>query len=368
MCRTAFMPPRQLQRHLRRSAAFTLVELLVVIALIAVLAALSIGALVFLPDKARVRATEATITKLSTALDRKLAAVQQARSTVRPNTVDLWLSGGTASVVGGKIVVSGGNPSLAQVIALIRTLRQELPEEFGTGSPSSSSSARYSSYDWHASSGALRGDWSLIDLTVPAGITPPPGFVQPVQDWPSGAQLFEARISQADLNKHTAETTRAELLYLILSATGGVGGGTEEFAPDEIRDTDGDGVPEFVDKWGRPIQFFLWPTEHEKEHPSLGSASNANDPNLLLMDSIWVGSTPRPFFERLFHWVTKDGPGASPQARSYPTIPLIVSAGPDGEFGLMKDATTGQFDPRAMKDAANGGFDDNIDNHNLRVR
>ena len=33
----------------------------------------------------------------------------------------------------------------------------------------------------------------------------------------------------------------------------------EEFTAKEVQDTDGDGLPEFVDAWGEPIQFFRWP-------------------------------------------------------------------------------------------------------------
>ena len=30
----------------------------------------------------------------------------------------------------------------------------------------------------------------------------------------------------------------------------------------EVRDTDGDGLPEFVDAWGEPLQFYRWPIAH----------------------------------------------------------------------------------------------------------
>ena len=33
----------------------------------------------------------------------------------------------------------------------------------------------------------------------------------------------------------------------------------DDFSDREVKDTDGDGLPEFVDAWGQPLQFFRWP-------------------------------------------------------------------------------------------------------------
>ena len=33
----------------------------------------------------------------------------------------------------------------------------------------------------------------------------------------------------------------------------------------EVQDTDGDGLPEFVDAWGQPLQFFRWPLLYHSE-------------------------------------------------------------------------------------------------------
>jgi hypothetical protein len=35
---------------------------------------------------------------------------------------------------------------------------------------------------------------------------------------------------------------------------------TANFRTQEVADTDGDGLPEFVDGWGRPLRFYRWPT------------------------------------------------------------------------------------------------------------
>lgn len=72
---------------------------------------------------------------------------------------------------------------------------------------------------------------------------------------------------------HQPETESSELLYFALTrmATYGVAPvGTDEFSTDEVADTDGDGLPEFVDGWGRPLRFYRWPTRLFKPYGLFG--------------------------------------------------------------------------------------------------
>jgi hypothetical protein len=67
---------------------------------------------------------------------------------------------------------------------------------------------------------------------------------------------------QAHLGNHKHVTARAEMLYAILVEGSGPYGSVfsrDEFTDKEVQDTDGDGLPEFVDAWGQPLQFFRWP-------------------------------------------------------------------------------------------------------------
>ncbi len=58
----------------------------------------------------------------------------------------------------------------------------------------------------------------------------------------------------------TIENQNAECLYLIVaSVTSEDGSGLEQFSTAEIGDVDGDGLSEFLDGWGKPIQFLRWP-------------------------------------------------------------------------------------------------------------
>ena len=66
----------------------------------------------------------------------------------------------------------------------------------------------------------------------------------------------------SNLHSHTHNTARAEMLYAILVEGAGPLGSVfnrDDFTDKEVKDTDGDGLPEFVDAWGQPLQFFRWP-------------------------------------------------------------------------------------------------------------
>ncbi len=58
----------------------------------------------------------------------------------------------------------------------------------------------------------------------------------------------------------------SELLYLIIS-TANYGGAPalELFRPSEIADPDGDGLLEFIDAWGKPIQWIRWPAGYPSD-------------------------------------------------------------------------------------------------------
>ena len=77
---------------------------------------------------------------------------------------------------------------------------------------------------------------------------------------PSSTDQTTFATALAGAHKHA--TARAEVLYaLLVEGTGPLGSvfSPDEFSSKEVQDTDGDGMPEFVDAWGQPLQFFRWP-------------------------------------------------------------------------------------------------------------
>ena len=83
-----------------------------------------------------------------------------------------------------------------------------------------------------------------------------------VDDWLEGISGGNKAQIVANLQAHKHNTARAEMLYAILVEGAGPLGSVfnrDDFTDKEVRDTDGDGLPEFVDAWGQPLQFFRWP-------------------------------------------------------------------------------------------------------------
>lgn len=128
------------------------------------------------------------------------------------------------------------------------------------------------------------------------------------------------------------ETTNAnaELLYLIVEDSSYNGSSAIElFGRSEIRDTDGDGLNEFVDTYGNPIRWIRWPSGTDisiRSHPDL------MDPSLLGAD--YQGDP----LDR-----SKADPGYAPYSTERALLglrPLIVSPGADRRFGIRMQLET----------------------------
>ncbi len=117
----------------------------------------------------------------------------------------------------------------------------------------------------------------------------------------------------------TPQFQGAECLYMILTmGAANESQGREQFRESEIDDVDGDGMPEFVDGWGRPISFLRWAPGFESE--------------------LQTGQDPDPFDVRKVDF--REG------ERGYALYPLIYSGGPDQSYGLSTDNDTGNFSYR----------------------
>ena len=116
--------------------------------------------------------------------------------------------------------------------------------------------------------GLLRGRGRVSTRTwaiVPAGYdgvdNDQDGFID---NWAEGVPVHgnNSALVLGNLGRHTHNTARAEMLYaLLVEGTGPLGSvfNRDDFTDKEVQDTDGDGMPEFVDAWGQPLQFFRWP-------------------------------------------------------------------------------------------------------------
>ncbi len=184
----------------------------------------------------------------------------------------------------------------------------------------------------------------------------------------------------------------SEYLYYILTSheTYGVPPvGEDAFTASEVKDTDGDGLFEFVDGWGKPLRFYRWPTRVIR--PEAGAinrifaglffaglppvpAAGFNEQDPLSVDP----DDPQSRIEHenarsgdllisLFNTSVSYNTGEYATAGTY-WLPLIVSAGEDGVLGLYEpydETNCGVLAQRIV--GATDGVYDNITNHNQRA-
>ncbi len=215
------------------------------------------------------------------------------------------------------------------------------------------------------------------------------GYIDDLADTGVALAAIEAKMAT-----HTHKSARSEMLYALLieglSPLGSVFT-ADDFTAREVGDTDGDGLLEFIDAWGEPLQFYRWPvyygssgnvpvpgaSDSQKGSSSYNNFSETRqidplDTNQYLVAPAWWsrmanpsltspaisaftapnGSAPYPCsqgalaFMNYFHTLVDASPGLSGgqswdrgggfSRRSYSTRLLILSGGPDHEPGVAQ--------------------------------
>lgn len=354
-------------RRFHRSA-FTLVELLITISVIALLASTLLFALYSAQETARTQKTKSLIAKLDSIIKAKHESYKTRRVPISlgADTFTDRNSNGVRDF--GEPLINDWNgdgswnasvdPQLAAKIRLdcLRDqMRMELPDR-----------------------------WSdILDDPVT-----PFGAAEKIAR-PSVSEGYRRR---ANAGTPTDQYQGAECLYLIVAAAEqGDGDAHGSIKSDQIGDIDGDGFPEFIDAWGRPIEFLRsapgFPSD--LQIVGRGTANTANvgrvtwqDPTLSTTPGSYVGGilakpdptygTPSPeSMVRITRHTAKttvfppeiaivseltgsaittsqpfiilppdpfDPRGASSKP-SFALYPLIYSAGPDHAYGILADST-----------------------------
>lgn len=289
--------------------SFTLIELLISVSVIALLAATALFTLYGALEAARESRTRAQVTRLH-----ELMADKWNDYLARP--VRLALPAGTQPTAAAQWRLN----------AVRELMRMELPERItDVYDPAVSGVPQPAAYKSYRRMVTAR-------LGVPA-LAYPTGWYQDGQpndgSVPSGVWSYTHQGS--------------ECLYLILSHMRDEDGrALDFFVPSEIGDTDGDGMLEVLDGWGRPIEFLRWaPGFATLPGPdgAWGVKDVDDDGNGTVDDDTeigWPGSDDSTELQSRDPAMSPDplDPLRVDTRETFALYPLFVSAGRDGAYGI----------------------------------
>jgi prepilin-type N-terminal cleavage/methylation domain-containing protein len=323
-------------------AGFTLVELMVVIAIIGIVIALTTSAALQVVSYQRGSTTESTIKTLSTILQRQYTAVIALAE--------------KESIPPAVLTMAGGDAKRARVIWKKLRLRQAFPMNF-------------------------------TEALAPWNLSPPFSPLLQPADLP-GLAAYKSAIAQMGTppSANPADWHNESAACLMMALRQGFGG--NQFSEDSIAvtavGTDRAGRKMFLDAWGNPLVFYRFPTandELDKTSP-LGAYDPNNprtwfrdplDPEGLLESPDWnnPGSPSAKLFEQYCHPVHETALGSKRYQRSHYLILVIASAGRDGILGLRSPNNSPLLpDPMAIDiitPGAAAGVSDNLYSFRLRL-
>lgn len=270
---------------------FTLVELVVVIVILAILASLTLSGLNGARQRAKIDKTRSTIRKLHEIVIPIYEGYVERRITpaIDPTT--------------GLPIANKTRVAQIQVYAKRFIMATDLPDLWDDAWSASASS--YSTFPSTSNFRSPNARYQAIGTNKLSGLSDP-----------TLAMAYES----------------AECLQMIVVRGGYSADAVEQFRSDEIGDVDGDGLPEFVDGWGRPISFIRWPAGFDKSVVQSPTASGPPDP----IDPLGVTDATKGFADRSL-------------------IPLIYSGGPNNSLDIDTSATAGSYGLMTSRDVTSTG-------------
>ena len=348
----------QVSNNQRR--AFTLIELLIVVAIIGLLMSIIGVAVMNSLTGARASATKSLMTKLQLQIQSRVEAVQ--RSDVFRSQKDFQGSVFLETAAVDTAARRGGATPATRVAHIKTVLAHKV----------------------------------LVRQYLP-------------QTWSEAAYLLK-RAGKSAPATIDALNESAEVLFFFLNDSSIVGytpANQDLFSGNEVRDTDSNGFPEIVDGWGRPVRFYRWPTRliRPSGFSSVGLVPATLPPADYERAKTLISGIPntltqlpqRKNLSTLNHdpddamnfltpgngWLTSDAEAAAVEAGTgtfsgppFPLhtlftwhAPLVVSAGVDGEFGIYDptDSThLGRLCEPILTGTGEQALYDNITNLNVK--
>ncbi|MEZ5940845.1 MAG: prepilin-type N-terminal cleavage/methylation domain-containing protein [Planctomycetaceae bacterium] len=352
-------------------AAFSLVELLVVLSILLLLMGLAYVTLGQSGQKARVASTQTTLAQLDAVLQADFQAMlqdftEQERKAAAKAEWDN-LAAGRAALTSGAYGYSGTS---SQLNAMVRQSRyiglfpQRWEDTYGFDGV----------FDgWNPASAYVNtpdDSTQQASAADPMGMPPRPQIYAGPLEKRLKAALAKLSVipakSYADLvtemTNPSAQNKNSELLYLLLTSSPNGTNLLDQIDADHVGDTDRDGFPEFVDDWGNPIRFYSTPTAlfsvgadtsvEAALFPNVaagGATGDPLDPTNALLTSVFAypnGGDPLLYQPIPASAMFPSGIVYHHLGAYY--APLLVSAGPDESLGLVEPDSASGGDRRTL--------------------
>jgi prepilin-type N-terminal cleavage/methylation domain-containing protein len=291
-----------MRQHIRYRVGYTLVELMVALAIVALIVSMTAGAILQYITTGQRKVTEATIRKVYTCLNGQWAAVLDL---ARNEQMDNVFSPSTMALIRS---MTNGDDTFTRVIYVKLRLAQEFPMSM-------------------------------------AEINAPPAGVQP-------------KVQYQNLSPGIAGQTyesSAILLAAIRQSRKGFVLSADDLGSSVTTVTLGTSTVQYlVDGWGQPLAFYRWPTgctdlDSVCPIPSPTTSTivrDQEDPDGRLLSLTGTVQTKFEGWCHLLHQTvststTNTATGLTPHA--YYTVPVVVSSGPDLQMGLTPQYAAGQY-------------------------
>ena len=308
--------------------AFTLVELLVVGAIIVILVALTLIVMNMVANSTKEAKTRATVQKIDVAMQSVFGAYEREFNLIKDK-------------IRNDPAYSGFSETERQKIAahFIRDLmRMEMPqswaEVFDTSLPMVEGVYR----KLQIQTQMTRDNGTSISVNIEES---------PLLDYYYQAyRNYAGYPANVDPVKAHEGPGRAALLFLIIQNLNPEA--LEAFHGSEVADTDGDGLLEFVDAWGNPIQFLRWApafSGSDLQQDVVKMAGGVPNATQSVREQWWRNremQLPNAMKDASMNHPDPMDERADVEVIGWFLYPLIYSAGPDGKYGIYPAIPNGE--------------------------